>query len=244
MRHTKYLSLLVMGFTLCLVMANWFDARLIQLFGFINTDAGTLVFPLTFILGDIITEVYGFKNTRRTIWIGFVGNFLFLAYGQLVIHLPSPAYAVAHNHMFDQLLYAEARIVIASFIAYFVAEPLDAYCVAKTKILFKGRYMAARFLGSMVCASAIGSIVFTVIAFWGTMPMMDLLILMLTMWLIKIAVELIMLPVAVWYAHVLKRAEHLDVYDDHTDFSLLKLGTEYQRSANRFKTSATIRPTS
>ena len=231
----KFLPILMLGFVLVLLMANWFDARLVQLFGFINTDAGTLIFPFTFIIGGIITEVYGFKYARVTIWLAFICNFLFLLYGQLVIHLPSPHYALARNHGFDQLLHAEARIIIASFIAYFVAEPLDTYLVAKTKVWLKGRLMALRFFTATFIASFVGSILFGIIAFWGVMSDSNLLLLIITMWLIKVAIEVIFLPLSVWTATRLKRVEQCDIYDSRTNFSLLKLDIQYTRPDNQFK---------
>lgn len=233
--HPKYFKLLMLGFVLVLLMANWFDARLVQIFGFVNTDAGTLIFPLTFILGDVITEVYGFKRARLVIWLAFACNLLFLLYGQLVIHLPSPHYAIVNNHRFDALLHAEGRIVIASFIAYFIGEPLDILMVAKTKILLKGRFMAARFFGSTLISSAVGSVVFGVIAFMGTMPNHDLWVLIFTMWMIKVVLEALFLPFSVWLASRLKRTEQMDIYDNDTRFSLFRFGTDYQQSDNHFK---------
>ena len=232
----RFLGILTISFTMCLVMANWFDARIIDIFGIV-TDAGTLVFPLTFVLGDVITEVYGFKNTRRAIWIAFVFNFLFMLYGQIVIHFPSPAYALHRNQVFDHLLQAESRIVIASFVAYFIAEPLDAYLVAKAKILSNGKLMAVRFFLSTFLASALGSTVFGVIAFMGVMSTVNLISLILTMWLIKVAVELIVLPASVFCAKRLKRIENIDIYDINTKFSLFNFNNRYDNTDNHFQTN-------
>src|SRR5688572_13040806 len=92
----KYLWFLVLSYTMVLVLANWFDARLIQIFSF-NTDGGTLIFPLTFLLSDLITEVYGYQQARRAIWCGFLFNIFFILYGLAITHLPSPDFALTRN---------------------------------------------------------------------------------------------------------------------------------------------------
>src|SRR5579883_2959033 len=120
--ESNYLWFLTLSYTMVILLANWFDPRLIKIFN-LTTDAGTLIFPLTFLLSDLITEVYGYKHARRAIWCGFFFNAIFIAYGQLIIHLPSPDFA-ANNAMFDTLLAMNVRILLASAISYLVAEPL------------------------------------------------------------------------------------------------------------------------
>src|SRR5687768_10986229 len=90
--QTRFLCFITLSYTMVLVLSNWFDARLVRIWH-LDTDAGTLIFPLTFLLSDLITEVYGYKYARRAIWVGFLFNVIFFAYGQLIINLPSPAYA-------------------------------------------------------------------------------------------------------------------------------------------------------
>src|SRR3990167_4672910 len=119
----KFLWFLTLTYSMVIVLANWFDPRLIKIFG-LTTDAGTLIFPLTFLLSDLITEVYGYKNARRAIWCGFLFNALFILYGQLVIHMPSPDYHT-NNAMFDTLLATNVRIIIASCLSYLISEPLN-----------------------------------------------------------------------------------------------------------------------
>src|SRR5260221_13755082 len=115
--QSNYLWFLTLSYSMVMALANWFDPRLITLFG-LTTDAGTLIFPLTFLLSDLITEVYGYKQARRAIWCGFLFNAIFILYGQLVIHMPSPDYPT-HNDSFDTLLAMNVRIIIASRISYF-----------------------------------------------------------------------------------------------------------------------------
>ncbi|MCP4473217.1 MAG: queuosine precursor transporter [Gammaproteobacteria bacterium] len=206
-----------------IVLANWFDPRLIRIFG-LDTDAGTIIFPLTFLLSDLITEVYGYKYARRAIWCGFLFNILFIIYGQIVIHMPSPHYQT-NNKMFDSLLLADTRIILASSISYFSSEPLNSFVMAKLKIKMKGRYMGIRFILSTFLASGTDSVIFSIIAFYGTINYKNLIYLILTMWLIKVMIELIGLPFSIRISKKLKISEKMDIYDKRTKFNMVSLGT-------------------
>jgi uncharacterized integral membrane protein (TIGR00697 family) len=226
----KFLWFLMLSYSMVLLMANWFDARLISVFH-LTTDAGTLIFPITFLLADVITEVYGFKNTRCAIWAGFFFNLLFLGYGQMVAHMPSPDFY--HNNVyFDHVLTLNVRIVLASLLSYLIAEPFNAFAIAKLKVLCKGRYMALRFVGSTMVAALFDSVFFSLIAFTGSMPGSELITLITTMWLIKVVIEIIGLPFSVWLANKLKRIEQMDIYDYDTDFTLLKTSISYRQENN------------
>ncbi len=218
---------------MALAFANWFDPRLVKL-GPLVTDAGTLIFPLTYLLSDIITEVYGYKHARRAIWVGFLFNILFLAYGQLILNLPSPSYQT-NNNMFATIMAADARIVFASLFSYLIAEPLNSYIMAKLKILTQGRNMALRFVASTLVAAGVDSFIFGVAAFYAVMNNINLLILILTMWLIKILTEIILLPLSVYLTKRIKKAEQLDIYDNRTKFNLFSLNADYQKNDNHFQ---------
>ncbi|STX51583.1 conserved hypothetical integral membrane protein [Legionella busanensis] len=220
-----------MAYTFCLLLANWFDIRLIHLFS-LDTDAGTLIFPFSFLLADLITEVYGYKHTRRAIWLAFLCNLIFIIYGQLVTHLPSPSYAT-NNNVFDDLMTLNTRIIFASFISYWLAEPTNIYILAKLKIRFQGRYMGGRFLLSTVIASGLDSVAFGYIAFYGLISQQNLLYLIGTMCFFKVAIECMGMPFSVYLAQKLKNYEKLDVYDIDTKFTLFSLKTNYLLSNNR-----------
>ncbi len=226
----KVLWFLVMTYTVTILLANWFDMRMVQIGPFI-TDAGTLIFPLSFIISDTVTEVYGYKETRRAIWCGFLFNLLFLGYGALVTHLPSPEVA-PYNLEFDTLMNVEWRIIAASMISYFCAEPINAYIMAKLKLRWQEKHMAARFVSSTLIASAIDSIVFTSIAFYGLMPREALIIMVLTMWLIKVAVEVLGLPFSLRLARYLKKTEGRDIFDRHTQFAMWHWEANYRAEDN------------
>jgi uncharacterized integral membrane protein (TIGR00697 family) len=220
-----YLWLLMLVYAQALVVANWFDARLIA-FGPFVTDAGTIIFPLTFIVGDIITEVYGYQYARRAIWIGFFTNLIVLLYGQLIIHLPSPTHA-PFNHLFSTLLGQNLRICIASSISYLCAEPANAYLIAKLKIINKGRMMWLRFLLSTMIGASIDTSIFSFIAFYHVIPVNEILAMIGTVWLVKIIIEIIGLPFSTILSKKLKVIEGIDQYDYHTKFSLLRWRVTY-----------------
>jgi uncharacterized integral membrane protein (TIGR00697 family) len=229
----NYLWFLTLAYAMIIVLANWFDPRLIKLFG-LTTDAGTLIFPFTFLLSDLITEVYGYKQARRAIWCGFLFNVLFIFYGQLVIHLPSPDFPT-NNALFDTLIAINIRVIVASIVSYFSSEPLNSFLMAKLKVKMEGRYMAIRFVLSTVIASGVDSFIFGALAFYGMMHNDDLFILIMTMWWIKVLIEILGLPLSIRLAKRLKKIERLDIYDRRTNFSLLSLNSSYSATDNEYK---------
>lgn len=232
----QYLWLLMVTYVAVLLLANWFDVRLVNL-GILTIDAGTIIFPLSFLTADLLTEVYGYQWARRAIWVGFVFNMIFMLYGTLITHLPNEP-SSQPSVLFDQIFSLNARIIIASTISYFICEPVNSLVVAKTKLRFNGRHMGARFLGSTVIASALDSSIFTVIAFTGVLPVAVLFKIMLDMWVVKVAVECLGLPLSTYLSRKLKQKEQLDVYDRNTVFSLFRWKINYTQADNAFSTKA------
>lgn len=231
--YPRFLWFLTLCYVVVILLANWFDIRLIRIGGLV-TDAGTLIFPLTFLLSDLITEVYGYKNARRAIWCGFLFNAMFIAYGQLVIHLPSPYYPTT-NKSFDALLAMNSRIIVASTISYFCSEPLNSYVMSKLKILLQGRNIAARFIASTLLASCVDSFIFGTLAFYGVMSNQNLIALILTMWLMKVITEILGLPISIPLARKLKHVEKMDMYDWNISYNILSLNVEYLSQNNAYK---------
>ena len=232
-QYPKHLWFFQTAYVAVILLANWFDIRLIRIAG-LETDAGTLIFPFTFILSDLITEVYGYKYARRAIWAGFLFNFVFIFYGQMVIHLPSPDYAIATNNKFDQLLGFNVRIILASTISYLCSEPLNSYIMAKLKIRTNGRMMYLRFVLSTVIASLFDSFMFGALAFYGTMSNNDLIKFNATMWMVKVIVEILGLPFSLKGVAKLKQYEQLDMYDIGTIFSIFSLDAAYLEKNNKY----------
>jgi queuosine precursor transporter len=230
----RFLWFLILSYTMIIVLSNWFGARLVHIFN-VNTGSGAMVFPLTFLLSNLITEVYGYKHARRAIWCGFLFNVLFFVYGQIVIHLPSPDFYVANNKMFDSIFAFNSRIVVASYISYLIAEPANSYIMAKLKVFTHGRWLSVRFVASTVISAGIDSFLFPAIAFYGIFTHHDLINFMLAMWMIKICVEIAGLPVSMWLTKKLKAAERLDIYDNNTNFTLMTLDIHYRTQDNAFE---------
>lgn len=229
----KYLWFLTLCYTMIIVLANWFDPRLVKIAGLV-TDAGTLIFPFTFLLSALITEVYDYKNARRAIWIGFLFNGIFVLYAQLVIHLPSPDYP-NHNALFDQILAFDTRIIIASAISYLISEPTNSLMMAKLKLKTQGKYLGLRYILSTFFAACIDSFVFGTLGFYGLMTNSQLLKLILTMWLIKVIIEIFGLSFSIPLTKRLKAIEQIDIYDQSTRFNLFSFDSSYSSSANHFK---------
>lgn len=234
----NFLWFLTLTYAMVIVLANWFDPRLIKIFG-LTTDAGTLIFPLTFLLSDLITEVYGYKHARRAIWCGFLFNVLFIIYGQIIIHLPSPDFQT-NNEMFDTLLTTNFRIILASGVSYLVSEPLNSFVMAKLKIKMQGRYIGIRFLASTIFASGLDSFVFSFIAFYQVIDDIHLWYLIITMWFIKVMIEVIGLPISIRLAKRLKKSEKLDIYDKGTNFNLFDMDVHYLEKNNEYGKSKKI----
>ncbi len=228
----KYLWFLASSYSMIIVLGNWFDLRLIKLFGVV-TNAGTFIFAFTFFLSNLITEVYGYKYARLSIWGGFLFNVIVILYGQLVIRLPSPEYH-SYNEMFDLLLQANNRAIVAGLISYFSAEPLNTFVMAKLKVEFQGRYVGARYILATVIAASVDSALFGFIAFYNTMNTRLLISLIFGMMFVKIVVNLLGVPFFVHFSKRLKNLEKLDIYDKGTKFNLFKLDTFYTLSANRY----------
>lgn len=233
----RFLWFFIMCYAMAIVLVNWFDARLIRVFS-IDTDAGALVFPLTFLLSDLMTEVYGYKRARLAIWCGFMFNFFYIGYGYLITLFPSPPYSLVHNAAFDELMALNTRVIIASTLSYLVSEPLNSFIMAKLKIKTQGRYMGFRFVAASSISSGADSVMFGTLAFSGIMGFSELVMLIFTMWFIKVFTELLGIPLSVRLAKILKKAEQLDIYDRHTQFKVFSLDTVYAARDNEYQESA------
>ncbi len=223
---------LIALYAMIIVLGNWFDLRVIKVFGLV-ANAGTFIFAFTFFLANLITEVYGYKFARLAIWWGFFFNVFVFVYGQLVTFMPSTDHY--HNEMFDTLLRVNNRALLAGLISYFSSEPLNSLVMAKLKIEFRGQFMGARYLISTLIASAVDSILFGFVAFYGVFEQKALISLVFGMIVIKIVIDLLALPFFLHFAKTLKQKEQLDIYDKGTKFNLFRFETCYAPSANQYR---------
>ncbi len=215
-------------FVTCLITANIIAVKLIFLFGFL-VPAGIIIFPLSYLFGDVLTEVYGYGAARRVIWLGFACNLLAV----IAIYLGglAPAAPFWHNQAaYETILGFTPRLLLASFIAYLVGEFTNSFVLAKLKIATKGHWLWTRTIGSTLLGEGVDTIIFISIAFWGIIPSQLLLTAILTQWAFKVLYEVIATPFTYLVVGFLKRRESLDTYDYQTNFSPLLFRQDIVRS--------------
>jgi uncharacterized integral membrane protein (TIGR00697 family) len=204
-------------FVTCLITANIIAVKFILLFGFL-VPAGVLVFPLSYLFGDVLTEVYGYAANRRVIWLGFFCNLL--AVIAFTIGGIAPGAPIWHDQAaYNTILGYAPRLLLGSFVAYLVGEFTNSFVLARLKIATKGRWLWTRTIGSTLIGEGLDTLIFILIAFWGTLPASLMLQAILTQWIFKVAYEVIATPFTYWIVGFLKRRERLDTYDYTTNFS-------------------------
>ena len=182
--------------------------------------AGVLFFPLSYVIGDVLTEVYGYERARRCIWAGFAALIFMAAMSFIVVALPpAPGWTgqAAYEAVFGQV----PRIVAASMIAFWAGEFANSYVLARMKVLTKGKHLWTRTIGSTIVGQAIDSLIFYPLAFYGApdWPVEEMLKVMLIQFLLKVSWEVLLTPVTYAAVGALKRREGVDVYDEATDFT-------------------------
>ena len=199
-------------FTVCLVTANIVEQKLIRL-GPLEATAGLLIFPVSYIVNDLIAEVWGYRKARLVIWYGFFLNFLAVAIFQLSIRLPASA-NFPHADAFELVLGNTLRITSASFVAFLTGSFLNAYIMSRMKIRQQGRHFSIRAVVSTLVGEGADSLVFFFLAFYGVLPNGELLTLVLTQAALKTAYEILALPLTSYLVRKVKESEATDVYDD------------------------------
>ena len=230
-RSFRYYDLVMVAFVTVLVCSNLIGpAKIAQIdapfLGTLTFGAGVLFFPISYVFGDILTEVYGYARSRRVIWAGFAALAFASVMAWVIVQLPpapfwhnQPAYEIAFGSTW--------RIVLASMSAYFCGEFVNSYVLAKMKILTAGRWLWSRTIGSTIFGEAVDSALFYPLAFYGTgiIPDNKLPLVMLSQFLIKVGVEVVFTPATYKLVSALKRAEHEDYFDRETDFNPFSLKT-------------------
>jgi len=220
--HSTWFVMVVAVFITALLVANIIAVKLIGIAGLV-IPAGTIIFPISYICGDVLTEVYGYHRARMVIWLGFACNLLAVGAIWLAQVAPGAEFWEAQA-AYERILGFTPRLLLASFFAYLVGEFANSFVLAKMKVLTQGRMLWARTIGSTVVGQGLDSLAFVTIAFIGTLPLAGLAATIVTQWLLKVVYETIATPLTYVVVNFLKRQEGIDVYDHETAFNPLKLG--------------------
>ncbi len=221
-RRFKHLDTLIICFVVVLMISNLVAQKIVAV-GPFRLSGAQLLFPITYIFGDIFTEVYGYAASRRAIWTGFLSSALLAVMGNLIVALP-PAPEFQHQAAFQIVFYTVPRIIVASLIAYWVGEFANAFVMAKVKLITRGRMLWLRTIGSTAVGQLIDTVVVIVIAFAGTMSTGEMIRLMYSGYIGKVLYEVLATPVTYLVVNGLKRSEGLDIFDESTDFNPFHTG--------------------
>ena len=213
----RYYDLLVSAFVAVLLISNIVAPKFIAV-GPLRFSGAQLLFPLTYIFGDIFTEVYGYAGSRRAIWNGFFASGLLAALSMLLVALP-PAPNWPHQAAYETVLGFMPRLVVASLIAYWAGEFANSFVMARMKVATAGRHLWMRTIGSTAVGQLVDSVLVMVIAFGGAMSTSDLITVIVSGYISKVVYEAAMTPVTYAVVNGLKRAEGIDIMDRDTDFN-------------------------
>jgi len=221
-RAYRYYDLVMAAFVTVLLCANLIGASKLATIGGFTFGAGVLFFPISYVFGDILTEVYGYARARKVVWAGF-GALLFASLMSAIVLAFPPAPGWPHQPAFETVFGGTPRIALASLIAYFSGELTNSFVLAKMKIATSGRHLWTRTIGSTIAGEAVDSAIFYPLAFLGVWTTEQVLAVMLSNYLIKVGWEAVMTPFTYRIVAFLKRAEGEDYYDRDTDFTPFSL---------------------
>jgi queuosine precursor transporter len=191
--------------------------------GSVTFLAGVLFFPISYIFGDILTEVYGYGRDRRVVWAGFGALAFASLMAAVVVHLPPSELSLPKQAAVESIFGNTPRIIAASIIAFLCGTFVNSYVLAKMKIWTQGRWLWTRIIGSTLCGELVDSGIFYVVAFYGGMPVRHLIAVLFTQYLLKSGWEILATPLTYRVVGFLKKAENEDYYDLHTNFTPFSL---------------------
>ena len=226
-RRFRYFDFVMAAFVVILLLSNVIGAGKIATvelpgLGAWPFGAGILFFPLSYVIGDVLTEVYGFARARRCIWAGFVA-LIFMAFMSWVVVALPPDAGWTGQSAYEAVFGQVPRIVFASIVAFWAGEFVNSLVLAKMKLWTRGKHLWTRTIGSTVAGQGVDSLFFYPLAFAGVFDGTTLLKLMLTQWLLKVGWEALLTPVTYAAVGWLKRREGFDVYDEKTEFTPFRI---------------------
>ncbi len=229
-RNYRWLSLVTAIFVTILIISNIIAVKIVQIFDLI-LPAAVVLFPVAYIFGDVLTEVYGYRQARRVIWTGFFCNLIAVIAIWLGGVLPPASFwtagvfktATDAQNAYQAILGFTPRLLAASFAAYLVGEFLNSFVLAKIKVRTQGRYLWIRTISSTIIGQGADSAIFLTLAFLGVLPTAGLISAILSQWLFKVTYEVLATPLTYLVVNALKRAEKEDYFDVKTDFNPVSL---------------------
>jgi queuosine precursor transporter len=220
--YSQWFVIVAVVFVTCLITANITAVKLVDFFGFI-LPAGVIVFPISYIAGDVLTEVYGFRRARQAIWLGFLCNLIAMLAIWLGGILP-PAPAWDGQGAYEQILGYTPRLLLASFLAYLVGEFANSMVLSRMKVATSGRWLWSRTIGSTLVGQGLDALVFVAVAFFGTVPPAVIASAIVAQWIFKSLYEAAATPLTYLIVNNLKRTEGVDVYDRDVSLNPLPIG--------------------
>ena len=237
-RHFRYYDLVMAAFVAVLLLSNIIGASKLSMVGGLTFGAGILFFPISYVIGDVLTEVYGYARARRVIWTGFAALLFMAVMSWIVLAMP-PAQdwwcsgtetlvlksgdasgpGAVCQQTYESVFGAAWRIVLASMIAFWAGEFVNSYVLARMKLATEGRHLWMRTIGSTIFGQGVDSLIFYPIAFFGIWETEQVFLVLATNWAMKVAWEAVLTPATYGVVGALKRREGVDVFDEGTDFN-------------------------
>jgi queuosine precursor transporter len=219
-RTYRYYDLLMAAFVTVLICSNFIAAGKVAQIGPLTFGAGVVFFPLSYLFGDILTEVYGYARSRKVIWAGFSALVFATVMAWIILALP-PSSEWPSQQAWETVFSNSWRIVAASLTAFLVGEWVNSVVLAKMKVMTGGRYLWTRTIGSTIAGEAVDSLIFYPLAFLGIWETSLVIKVLFTNYCFKVATEVVLTPFTYWVVGFLKKAEHEDYFDIGTNFSPL-----------------------
>jgi len=221
LKHSKYFVYIACMFVAVLVISNTTAVKMVQL-GFFTVSGATIIFPLSYIFGDVLTEVYGYAASRRMIWAGFFAVIL-MAFCYWIVQILPGASFWTNQSAYEAILGSTPRIVFASVTAFFAGEFCNSYVLSRLKVIMKGKQLWVRTISSTIVGEGVDTILVYLIAFGGVIPLSEMWVVILSAYTLKVLIEILFTPITYFIIGKLKKLEGIDVYDTHVDYNPFKL---------------------
>lgn len=219
--QSKYFLYIAIAFVMVLMISNTVATKIFHL-GPFAFDGGILIFPVSYIFGDILTEVYGYRASRKIIWTGFFAIIIMSVFYFLVQLLP-PAPFWQNQRAYEVILGLVPRIVLGSIVGYFAGEFSNSFVLSKLKIFTKGKYLWTRTISSTIVGEAVDTILFLLFAFGGIIPWKDLMLMFVVGYIGKVLIEVAFTPITYYVVRKLKKLENVDIFDYGVNYNPFKI---------------------